>query len=29
VRRATREDLAAVVGAKCADRVLSYFAGQA
>jgi excinuclease ABC subunit C len=28
VRRATREDLAAVVGAKCADRVLAYFAGQ-
>jgi len=29
VRRATREDLAGVVGAKCADRVLAYFAGQA
>ncbi len=28
VRRATREDLIAVVGAKCADRVLAYFAGQ-
>jgi excinuclease ABC subunit C len=28
VRRATREDLAGVVGAKCADRVLAYFAGQ-
>ena len=28
VRRATREDLAAVVGGKCADRVLAYFAGQ-
>jgi excinuclease ABC subunit C len=28
VRRATREDLASVVGAKCADRVLAYFAGQ-
>jgi excinuclease ABC subunit C len=29
VRRATREDLIAVVGAKCADQVLSHFAGQA
>jgi excinuclease ABC subunit C len=29
VRRATREDLIAVVGAKCADRVLAHFAGQA
>jgi excinuclease ABC subunit C len=28
VRRATREDLAAIVGAKCADRVLAYFAAQ-
>jgi excinuclease ABC subunit C len=28
VRRATREELIAVVGAKCADRVLAYFAGQ-
>jgi excinuclease ABC subunit C len=28
VRRATREDLIAVVGSKCADRVLAYFAGQ-
>ena len=28
LRRATREDLIAVVGAKCADRVLAYFAGQ-
>jgi excinuclease ABC subunit C len=28
VRRATREDLITVVGAKCADRVLAYFAGQ-
>src|SRR5439155_15335053 len=28
VRRATREDLIAVVGGKCADRVLAYFAGQ-
>jgi excinuclease ABC subunit C len=28
VRRATREDLIAVVGPKCADRVLAYFAGQ-
>jgi excinuclease ABC subunit C len=28
VRRATREDLIAVVGARCADRVLGYFAGQ-
>jgi excinuclease ABC subunit C len=28
VRRATREDLIAVVGAKCADQVLGYFAGQ-
>jgi excinuclease ABC subunit C len=28
VRRATREDLIAVVGAKCADQVLAYFAGQ-
>src|SRR6188768_353822 len=28
VRRATREDLIAVVGAKCADQVLSHFAGQ-
>lgn len=28
VRRATREDLAAVVGPKAADRVLAYFAGQ-
>src|SRR4051812_38032506 len=29
VRRATREDLIAVVGVKCADQVLSHFAGQA
>jgi excinuclease ABC subunit C len=29
VRRATRENLIAVVGAKCADRVLAHFAGQA
>ena len=29
VRRATREDLIAVVGAKCADQVLAHFAGQA
>ena len=29
VRRATREDLIAVVGAKCADQVLSHFAAQA
>jgi len=28
VRRATREDLIAVVGAKCADAVLAHFAGQ-
>src|SRR5688572_3386683 len=28
VRRATREDLIAVVGAKAADRVLAHFAGQ-
>jgi excinuclease ABC subunit C len=28
VRRATREDLIAVVGAKCADCILAYFAGQ-
>jgi excinuclease ABC subunit C len=28
VRRATREDLIAVVGGKCADQVLAYFAGQ-
>jgi excinuclease ABC subunit C len=28
VRRATREDLIALVGPKCADRVLAYFAGQ-
>ena len=28
VRRATREDLIAVVGAKAADRILAYFAGQ-
>ncbi len=28
VRRATREDLIAVVGAKCADCVLAHFAGQ-
>jgi excinuclease ABC subunit C len=28
VRRATREDLIAVVGAKCAGQVLAYFAGQ-
>jgi excinuclease ABC subunit C len=28
VRRATREDLIAVVGVKCADQVLGYFAGQ-
>jgi len=28
VRRATREDLIAVVGAKCADQVLAYFAGS-
>jgi excinuclease ABC subunit C len=28
VRRATREDLIAIVGAKCADQVLAYFAGQ-
>jgi excinuclease ABC subunit C len=28
VRRATREDLIAVVGAKSADQVLAYFAGQ-
>jgi excinuclease ABC subunit C len=28
VRRATREDLIAVVGAKTADQVLAYFAGQ-
>src|SRR5918993_2045002 len=27
VRRATREDLIAVVGARCADQVLGYFAG--
>jgi len=26
VRRATREDLIAVVGAKCADQVLAHFA---
>ena len=29
VRRATREDLLAVVGARCADQVLAYFAAQA
>jgi excinuclease ABC subunit C len=29
VRRATREDLARVVGAKCADAVLAHFAGGA
>ncbi len=29
VRRATREDLIAVVGVKCADAVLAHFAGQA
>ena len=29
VRRATREDLIAVVGVKCADQVLAHFAGQA
>ena len=28
VRRATREDLIAVVGAKGADQILAYFAGQ-
>jgi excinuclease ABC subunit C len=28
VRRATREDLIAVVGAKSADQILAYFAGQ-
>ena len=28
VRRATREELSAVVGAKCANDVLAYFAGQ-
>ena len=28
VRRATRENLIAVVGAKCADQVLAYFAGS-
>jgi excinuclease ABC subunit C len=28
VRRATREDLIAVVGAKAADQILAYFAGQ-
>src|SRR3954453_10843231 len=28
VRRATREDLIAVVGVKCADQVLAHFAGQ-
>jgi excinuclease ABC subunit C len=28
VRRATREELAAVVGARSADRVLAYFLGQ-
>jgi excinuclease ABC subunit C len=28
VRRATREDLIALVGPKCADQVLAYFAGQ-
>ena len=28
VRRATREELSAVVGAKCAGEVLAYFAGQ-
>jgi len=28
VRRATREDLIAVVGTKCADQVLAYFAAQ-
>lgn len=28
VRRATREELAAVIGAKLADRVLAFFAGQ-
>ena len=28
VRRATREDLITIVGAKCADQVLAYFAGQ-
>jgi excinuclease ABC subunit C len=28
VRRATREDLITLVGAKCADQVLAYFAGQ-
>ena len=29
VRRATREELIAVVGARCADRVLAHFAAQA
>jgi excinuclease ABC subunit C len=29
VRRATREELIAVVGARCADQVLAHFAGQA
>jgi len=29
VRRATREELIAVVGAKCADQVLAHFAGRA
>ena len=29
VRRANREELTAVVGVKCADAVLAYFAGQA
>jgi excinuclease ABC subunit C len=28
VRRATREELIAVVGAKCADQVLAHFAGR-
>ena len=28
VRRATREDLIALVGPRCADRVLAYYAGQ-
>jgi excinuclease ABC subunit C len=28
VRRATREELAAVVGAKAADRILAFFAGR-
>jgi excinuclease ABC subunit C len=28
VRRATREDLIALVGARCADQVLAYFAGS-